>query len=226
LAAISGAHRCLWDQNPCASELVRLVLRGIMRVHGTAQQGVRPLCIEDLVRISAGMGSDLRAIRGRALLQIGFAGAFRRSELIGINCKNLEWGADGLNITIQRSKSDPYARGRVVRVQPELGPLKPIDSLKDWLTISEITDGPVFRPVSGSGRVLDRRLTAGSVPTILKQRIAVMGYDPTEFAGHSLRAGFVTAAAYSGMPIWRIVRQTGHRSIDIVSRYIRPVHPL
>src|SRR5689334_17931810 len=69
-------------------------------------------------------------------------------------------------------------------------------------------------------------LTPGSVPTILKRRMAVMGYDSTEFAGHSLRAGFVTAAAYSGMPIWRIVRQTGHRSIDIASRYIRPVHPL
>jgi integrase len=96
-----------------------------------------------------------------------------------------------------------------------------VDALNAWLAMSGIVDGPLFRPVSKAGKVLGDPLSAGTVATIVKQRVAQIGLDPARYSGHSLRAGFATSAAAAGLPVWKIKGQTGHVSNAVLSRYIR-----
>jgi integrase len=224
LASISRAHTDRGLESPTRSDLVRACLRGIRRVHGTRQRRVAPILVVDLRAMVAPLNEDLQALRDRALLLVGFAGAFRRSELVAINCTDLEWAPEGVVVTLPRSKTDQNGRGRHVAIPRGSGGLCPVKALDTWLRSAGIEDGRVFRAINCHGNVYGDGLSPESVARIIKKRAAAVGLDPARFSGHSLRAGLVTSAAASGVPGWAIKRVTGHRSISTLHRYVRPVN--
>lgn len=222
LASLSNAHTTLGLQSPTRSHLVKTTLRGIRRCHGAPASQAAPLMWDDIAAILAAMGETLKDRRDRALILMGFFGAFRRSELCAINCNDVELGPHGMRVRLQRSKTDQERRGRVVWIGSS-APLAccPVGALGAWLSAGEIDHGPVFRSVSRHGRISSRALSPEAVNLIIKFRVKAIGIDPTRYSGHSLRAGFVTAAAYAGVPTWRIRVQTGHKSDATLGRYIR-----
>ena len=175
-----------------------------------------PLRVEHLSAVVSVLGRSTRDIRDRALLLIGFAGAFRRSELSAVNCNWIERTEQGIVLTLPRSKTDQEGRGRSVAIPRVGGPICPVAALDAWLQASGIVDGPLFRPVSKAGKVLESRLSASAVAIIVKQRAAQIGLDPERYSGHSLRAGFATSAAAAGLSVWQIKGQTGHVSDAVV----------
>ncbi len=223
VVAIRRCHALQGLPDPTNSELVRLTLRGARRLHGHPQQRVAPLRIEHLCAIVSVLGGSTRDVRDRALLLVGFAAAFRRSELSAVNCNWIERTERGIVLTLPRSKTDQEGRGRSVAIPRVGGPICPVAALDAWLEVSGIADGPLFRPVSKPGQVLEMRLSASAVAIIVKQRAAQIGLDPERYSGHSLRAGFATSAAAAGLSVWQIKGQTGHVSDAVLGRYIREV---
>jgi integrase len=219
--AIRRAHALGGLPDPTKSELVRLTLRGVRRLHGRPQRRAAPIRLEHLADIVSRLGSERRDLRDRALLLVGFAGAFRRSELTAIDCGWIEREERGIVITLPRSKTDQEGRGRDIAIPRIGGPICPVAALDSWLATSGIANGPLFRPVSKAGRVLSNPLSASAIATVVKQRVAQIGLDPARYSGHSLRAGFATSAAAAGLPAWKIKAQTGHTSDMVLSRYIR-----
>ena len=195
-------------------------MRGVRRTYGKPQRRVAALTTDVVLAMTSLLGNSLAELRDRALLLVGFAGAFRRSELVAIDYDSVRRGVHGLVITIPRSKSDQEGRGREV-VIPYGRTTCPVKALDAWLSASGITDGPVFRRMRKGGRLGTNRLSPEAVAEIVKRRARAVGLDPARYSGHSLRAGFVTSAAAAGMPTWRIKAQTGHASDAMVSRYIR-----
>jgi integrase len=200
-------------------------MRGIRRVHGAPQRQVAPILVEDLKAMVAPLEAALRDLRDRALLLVGFAGAFRRSELVAINCTDLEWAPEGLIVTLPRSKTDQEGQGRLVAIPRGSPDLSPVEALVVWLRSAGIEEGTVFRAIDCHGSVYGDGLSPDSVARIIKKRAAAVGLDPARFSGHSLRAGLVTSAAAAGVPEWAIKRLTGHRSGAMLHRYVRPVDP-
>lgn len=162
-----------------------------------------------------------KGIRDRALLLIGFAGAFRRSELVSLTVADLEQAQQGLILTLQRSKTDQEGHGRKVAIPFARGAVCPVLALQHWLTVAAITEGPIFRGVNRHGRVADTAITPQAVAMVVKERAQAVGLDPAKYAGHSLRAGLVTSAAQLGVSSWKIRQQTGHKSDAMLARYIR-----
>jgi integrase len=189
----------------------------------TAVKGKDALLDQDLRAIVGELDEFLRDIRDRALLLIGFAGAFRRSELVGIQVEHVSHVSEGLVISIPKSKTDQKGQGREVAIPFGAHPETcPVQALKEWITKGKITKGPVFRSISRHGHVSDRALTPTAVALLIKERAATAGLEAGKFAGHSLRAGFATSAALGGAPEWAIMKQTGHRSRAMLDRYVRP----
>ena len=221
LATISKAHTSQGLPSPTTLELVRMTLRGIRRTHGRPQRQAAAISRDDLLAMVTGLGDSLKDTRDRALLLVGFAGAFRRSELVALKCKDLERVPKGIVITVKRSKADQEGRGRRVALPHARGAICPVQALDAWLSAARITEGPIFRAVGRHGRVSDRALSAEVVALVIKARAKVVGLDAASYSGHSLRAGLATSAAACGVPSWRIREQTGHTSDAMLQRYIR-----
>jgi integrase len=169
-----------------------------------------------------GLGSDPAGCRDRALLPLGFAGALRRSELVGLDVDNVCEGTDGLKVHLRRSKTDQEGAGRTLGIPYGSSPVTcPVRAWRAWLEVSGITEGHAFRPVDRHGRIGPRRLSAQAVALVLKRHAARAGLDPAEVAGHSLRAGLATSAAAIGVPERVIAEQTGHKGTAMLRRYIR-----
>ncbi len=134
-------------------------------------------------------------------------------------------GSSGLIITIPKSKTDQEGQARQVAIPRGQNAICPVKALDQWLEVSGISEGPVFRPVTRRGHVLSGQISGDSIASIVKQRVRAIGLDPARYSGHSLRAGFVTSAATGGAPAWRIKAQTGHASDALVGRYIRLSDP-
>jgi integrase len=158
--------------------------------------------------------------RDRALLTLGFAGAFRRSELVALQVADLRAVPDGLRVTIRRSKTDQEGIGAEVAI-PRGYRLRPVEAVEAWLAAAAITDGPLFRRVARGSRVGDLALTPHAVPNILKGYCAAADLDPAEFSGHSLRSGFLTSAAEAGASIFKMVEVSRHKSVDTLRGYVR-----
>ncbi len=220
LVSIGKAHTAQDLPSPTGSEWVRATLRGIRRTHGSAQRQVAPAVKEDVLSMVAGL-TGTKGIRDRALLLIGFAGAFRRSELVSLTVADLEHAQQGLILTLQRSKTDQEGHGRKVAIPFARGAVCPVLALQHWLTVAAITEGPIFRGVNRHGRVADTAITPQAVAMVVKERAQAVGLDPAKYAGHSLRAGLVTSAAQLGVSSWKIRQQTGHKSDAMLARYIR-----
>lgn len=220
LIAIGRAHATHGLPNPVASELVRLTMKGIARRHGKPQRRMKPLLKEDVLRLLACMDDSLRDTRDRALLLIGFAGGFRRSELVGIMVADLEYRREGVVITLPRSKTDQEGHGRQVGIPYGRGTVCPVKSLMAWLERANIPEGRVFRQVAKGGRV-GGNLSALAVREIVKERAEAAGLDATDFGAHSLRSGLVTSATQAGHATHKIMAQTGHSSVEMMNRYIQ-----
>jgi len=221
IASISKAHSARGLPNPARSELVKSTLRGIKRIHGQPQHRAKPLTKEDLFSVLAVMGDSTKDIRDKALLLIGFAGGFRRSELIAINVNCIEFVRQGMVIHINRSKTDQEGAGREIGIPHGRTRWCPVTALTEWIESAGIEDGPVFRQVDRHGNLLDGRLSGEAVSLVIKERIAIIGLNPNDFSGHSLRAGLATSAAAAGVSSWKIRQQTGHASDAMLARYIR-----
>lgn len=221
LAAIAKAHVAVGAPDPTKSEIVRATMRGIRRSLSTAQKEARPILKEDLFQMLERMGDGPKDIRDRALLLLGFAGAFRRSELVGIDVADIEHVRQGLVVVLRRSKTDQEGRGRKIGIPYGRARWCPVSSLTDWLYHAGIEDGPIFRSVDRHGHVADQRLSGEAVSIIVKRRADAAGFDPWAYSGHSLRAGLATSAAMAGASTWIIRKQTGHASDAMLNRYIR-----
>jgi integrase len=200
---------------------VRATLRGIKRMHGTAQREAKPLLKEDLFFVLDAMGDGMRDVRDRALLLLGFAGGFRRSELVGLDRSDIEHVRQGLIVTLRRSKTDQEGAGRKVGIPYGRTRHCPVAALDAWLAICKDEEGPLFRPVDRHSRIFLERLSAEAVSLVIKERAAMAGIEPAGLSGHSLRAGFATSAAQAGVSTLKIRAQTGHASDAMLGRYIR-----
>jgi len=165
--------------------------------------------------------ATLIGLRDRALLLIGFGAALRRSELVALNYEDLEFTEEGLVVTLRRSKTDQESRGRRIGI-PILphSDARAVRALREWLAASGITSSVIFRPVRLGNRISAARLSGFGVARIIKKRLPA-GKDATRYSGHSLRSGFCTSACSGGAPIKSIQNVTGHRSVDMLLRYVR-----
>jgi site-specific recombinase XerD len=224
LTSIAKAHSTAGHPNPATAQhgVVAETLQGIRRTLGTAQPGKTPLLTADLVQVLVHLPAGLAGLRDRALLLTGYTGGLRRSELAASAVEDLQWVEQGAVLTLRRSKTDQEGQGRKVAIPKGAHRATcSVTALREWMEAAGITVGPLFREIDRHGRVGPRGLHRDSVGAILKKAVARAGFDPSEFAGHSLRAGFATQAARNGASAFDIMRQTGHRSITTVSRYVR-----
>lgn len=222
LVAISQAHKLAGHDSPRGHRAVREVMAGIRRTIGTVQKGKAPLPVS-VLRTAAGEGREDRiGLRDRALLVLGFAGGFRRSEIVSLDAADLDFRAEGLVVTLRRSKTDQEGAGRVVALPYGSNPgTCPVRAVRAWLDAAQVAEGPVFRAVDRHDNVSPERLSDRSVANIVKAAAALAGLDAAAYSGHSLRAGLATAAAKAGKSERTIMKQTGHKSERMVRRYIR-----
>lgn len=222
ITAISQAHQVAGYDSPTKVEAVRTVLKGIRRVHGTAQEAKTPATMPDIRAMVGTLSENLLGLRDRALLLIGFAGAFRRSELVNLDVTDAQVTREGIVITLRKSKTDQDGQGRKIGIpygsKPETCPVR---ALQAWLEASGITEGALFRSVNRHGQLQEGRLSDKAVALVIKRCAEAAGLDPAKYAGHSLRAGLATSAAAAGVSERAIMNQTGHKSLNMVRRYIR-----
>ncbi|WP_097201202.1 MULTISPECIES: site-specific integrase [unclassified Variovorax] len=204
-------------------------MQGIRRTFGVAQRRVKALVKTDLLEmlVMVNRQKPLKATRDRALLLVGFAGALRRSELVAIQCADITRFEQGVEINLPRSKTDQEGVGRTVWIPHAKDSERcPVAALEQWLTLSGIDRGSVFRWVSRHDNLVGTKgLTSQSVALVVKRSVKrVHGAAATKaVSGHSLRAGYCTEAALVGMAPWQIREQTGHKSDVTLAKYIRPV---
>ncbi|MCF6291825.1 MAG: site-specific integrase [Robiginitomaculum sp.] len=221
VVSISKAHTSQGLPSPTRSDLIKATLRGIKRTHGKPQRLSSPLLVEDINNIMATLGNRSKGCRDKALLLIGFAGGFRRSELVSLNVSDIETVCQGMVITITHSKTDQQSKGRKIGIPYAGGRWCPVEALTDWLELAQIKDGAIFRPITRHGKITDQRLSSDAVSIIIKARVNAIGLNPANYSGHSLRAGLATNAAMAGVSSWKIRQQTGHASDAMLARYIR-----
>ncbi|WP_119325087.1 site-specific integrase [Capsulimonas corticalis] len=222
LASITQAHITAGHEPPTRSAIVRSVMQGIRREKGIAVRQKAPVFTTEIRAMIGAMNpAKLGSIRTRSLLLVGFAGALRRSELVALNVNDLEFATDGLIVTIRRSKGDQDGAGVRVGIPYGSDPLTcPVRTTRSWLDASGISSGPVFRAVNRHGKVSEKRLSDKTVAEIVKCAAELIGKDPANYSGHSLRAGLATAAAEAGVDERAIMSQGRWRSL-VVRRYIR-----
>ena len=201
-------------------------LMGIKRRKGVKQKAKKPLLINDLKQIIDVINKqnepDIKKLRNKALLLIGFAGGFRRHELISLNMEDIEFVFEGVKIIIKRSKTDQFGEGFTKGIPHFENYLYcPVKNLKNWLNMSKIKKGPVFVRFSKGSKLTDIRLTDQSVALIIKDYIKKTGINNANYSGHSLRSGFATSAAEAGAEERSIMAMTGHKSTEMVRRYIK-----
>lgn len=225
LAAIGWVHRRAGHQPPQKTEagaIIHEIMAGIRRAHGQAPVQ-KSAADADVVRdvLHAIVGDGLRDIRDRALIAFGMAACLRRSELVALRVEDMRRVAEGYRVTIRRSKGDQEGRGAEIAV-PEGRRLHPVRHLEAWLARAGVTEGFVFRRISNNGRhVTDDPMSDRAIARVVQARIAATGLDAAVFGGHSLRAGFLTAAARAGASIFQMQQQSRHKSVQVLSGYVR-----
>lgn len=220
VAAIRYAHKLAGHEPPTNSEAVKALMRGIRRTIGTAPVQ-KSAATADLLRAMLDACPDtLRGKRDRALLALGFAGAFRRSELVALQVEDLAEGPDGFRVTIRRSKTDQEGAGQEIAVIRGTR-LRPVEAVRAWLEAARITAGPVFRAINRGGRVSTEGLSGETVGDLVKHYAKQTGLDATVFSAHSLRAGFLTTGAERGASIFKLMEVSRHKSVDTLRGYVR-----
>jgi integrase len=228
LIAIHRAHVDIKSPSPIMDPIVKRIMQGIRRTFGTKQRRVTALVKDDLVELMVHIEQQLpmKASRDKALLLIGFAGAFRRSELVGLEYADMIRYDTGLELLLRRSKTDQEGAGRTVFIPYARGNRCPVKALLNWLELAGIVAGALFRPINRHDQIVgSKALTPQAVALIVKSSVRMMAGDVAAemVAGHSLRAGYCTEAATVGLQPYQIREQTGHKSDLTLARYIRPV---
>jgi len=199
---------------------------GIKRRKGNIQKGKKPILISDLKLIidviDEEQSEDIKKLRDRSIILIGFSGGFRRNEIVALDYEDLDFVSEGLKIDIKRSKTDQFGEG-TKKALPYFDNSQycPVVSLQKWIKISNISSGPLFRRFSKGSKLSENRLTDQTVALIIKAYLQIAGVDSTNYSGHSLRSGFATSAAESGAEERSIMAMTGHKSTEMVRRYIK-----
>jgi len=199
---------------------------GIKRRKGSIQKAKKPILINSLKLIIDAIDKqdkqEIKKFRDRSIILIGFSGGFRRNEIVSLDSDDLDFVPEGLKINIKRSKTDQFGEG-FTKALPYFDSSKycPVVSLKNWLDISKITSGPVFRRFVKGSKLSENRLTDQTVAILIKQYLNLAGIDSKHYSGHSLRSGFATSAAESGAEERNIMAMTGHKSTEMVRRYIK-----
>jgi len=220
LAAICYAHKLAGHEPPTNSEAVKATLRGIRRTTGSAPARKAPATADKIVAMVTMAGDDPKGLRDRAILLLGFAGAFRRSELVALDLTDLEFCNGGLRVRIRKSKTDQEGLGATIAIVP--GSIAcPVEATRNWIEAARIAAGPLFRPVSRGGGISDRRLSDRAVADVVKAYARRVGLNAADFSGHSLRSGFLTSAARCGASIFKMMDVSRHRSVDTLRGYVR-----
>ncbi|MGI4807390.1 MAG: site-specific integrase [Janthinobacterium lividum] len=219
VAAIAYAHALAGLEPPTSSKAVRVVLGGARRKIGTRPTQKAPATAERIATMLTSLPDTLTGKRDGALLALGFAGAFRRSELIALEVVDLTFEAEGLRVHIRHSKTDQEGRGQEIAI-PRGIKLRPVTAVQDWMKAAGLKEGPLLRSIDRHGTI-GAALSAQSVALIVKQHAAAAGLDPREFAGHSLRAGFLTSAAEAGADVLRMMEVSRHKRVETVQGYVR-----
>jgi integrase len=201
---------------------VRSTVKGIRRSKGTTQRQAAPATVPILRRLIDTCGDDLMGIRDRALLLLGFAGALRRSELVALDLADLDFTLEGLVVTIRRSKTDQEGAGRTLGIPYGADLITcPVRSVRAWMEAAKLERGPLWPHLDRWSHIGDRPITDRAVALIIKRHAQLAGLDASLFSGHSLRAGLATAAAEARLSALEIQAQTGHKSQEMVARYVR-----
>jgi site-specific recombinase XerD len=221
VSAIRYAHKLAgFTESPTNTELVKATMRGIRRTIGTAPDRKSPATAQVVASMLALCRADtLIGTRDRALLALGFAGAFRRSELVALEVEDLVECADGLRVTIRRSKTDQEGAGQSIAILRGVR-ICPVEAVQTWLARAEISTGLVFRSVLKGGH-LGGPLPPQRVSHRVKHYAKLAGLDPRMFSGHSLRAGFCTSAAEHGASVWKMMDVSRHKSVNTLRGYVR-----
>lgn len=223
LAAIGQKHREAGQESPVAHEIVRRIVRGIARTHGSAQARKSAITIDKLRAMLLEIrGDDRKALRDRALLLLGFAAALRRSELAALCVQDLRFEKRGLIVTVRRSKTDQEGLGTEIAVPyVTTKTLCAARAVKAWLNATGFDEGALFRSFDLQRRMLDKPIGGRDVANLVKKLARKAGLDG-DFSGHSLRAGFATSAAAAKASLDSIARTTRHKSLSVLMGYVRP----
>jgi site-specific recombinase XerD len=201
-------------------------IMGIKRRKGSIQLGKKPILINNLKEIINVIDKqnkeEIKKFRDRSIILIGFSGGFRRNEIVSLDFEDLDFVPEGLKINLRRSKTDQFGEG-FKKALPYFDSSQycPVVSLKKWIEVSKIASGPLFRRFAKGSRLSNNRLTDQTVALLIKEYLQLAGIDSKNYSGHSLRSGFATSAAESGVEERNIMAMTGHKSTEMVRRYIK-----
>jgi site-specific recombinase XerD len=220
-AAIAHYHRQAGHDAPTNAAGVKATMRGIRRTIGTAKAKKTAATADIVMRMLAQCDDSLIGRRDRALIAVGMAGAFRRSELVALTTDDVEHTKEGLLITIRRSKGDQEGAGQVVSL-PHGHHIRPCEALEGWLTAAGIAGSgqPLFRSVALGGR-LGGPLTGDVVARVVKKLVARAGLEGADFSAHSLRSGFLSSAAEHRADVFAMQRQSRHKNLQVLAGYIQ-----
>ena len=201
-------------------------IMGIKRRKGSIQKGKKPLLIKYLKElinvIDEGKNQDIKKLRDRSIILIGFSGGFRRNEIVSLDYDDLDFVTEGLKINLKRSKTDQFGQGTQKGLPYFESPQYcPVVSIQKWIKISKISEGPLFRRFTKGSKLSENRLTDQTVALLIKKYLNLAGIESKNYSGHSLRSGFATSAAESGAEERSIMAMTGHKSTEMVRRYIK-----
>jgi len=226
LVSISVIHKLKGYYLDTKHPLIIENLMGIKRRKGSNQKGKKPLLINILKKvinvIDEQKREKIKILRDRSLILIGFSGGFRRNEIVSLDYEDLDFVSEGLKINIKRSKTDQFGEGSVKGIPYfDNAQYCPVVSIQNWIKFSKINSGPLFRRFTKGSNLSENRLTDQTVALLIKEYLNLAGIDNKNFSGHSLRSGFATSAAEAGVEERTIMAMTGHKSTEMVRRYIK-----
>ena len=201
-------------------------IMGIKRRKGSIQKAKKPILINNLKAIiniiDQGNSEKIKKLRDRSIILVGFSGGFRRNEIVSLDYDDLDFVIEGLKLNVKKSKTDQFGEGSIKALPYFDNPQYcPVVSLKNWLNLSKIVSGPLFRRFSKGSKLSENRLTDQTVALLIKHYLQLAGIDNKNYSGHSLRSGFATSAAEAGAEERSIMTMTGHKTTEMVRRYIK-----
>jgi site-specific recombinase XerD len=226
LVSIGVIHRLKGHYLDTKHPLIIENIMGIKRRKGSIKKGKKPLLINNLKQIinviDKEKNEEIKKLRDRSIILIGFAGGFRRNEIVSLDYEDLDFVQEGLKVNLKRSKTDQYGEGSVKGLPYfDNSQYCPVVSMHKWIKISKINSGPLFRRFIKGSKLSDSRLSDQTVALLIKDYLKIAGIESRHYSGHSLRSGFATSAAESGAEERSIMAMTGHKSTEMVRRYIK-----
>lgn len=222
LAAIAWVHKQEGRQDPTKDTLVKDVMRGIERDQGIGQKQAVPIGVSDLKAVCEALGEERIDLRDKALLLVGYFGAFRGSELVGLNIENVYTNRSELVIELKKSKTDQAGKGASVQIPSRLDELCPVKALEEWQRSLRRREGPLFPSVNRHGSAGLTPMTTRSLSRVILKRLGDAEITTEGISSHSLRAGYITDALEGGMSDAVILKHTRLSSVDMLKRYYRP----